>query len=223
MISDLNTNRQSSKTRKGYLHPSSAAYCLNKQIFEFLGIETQISPELEKIFAIGHMVHDKVQTAWRNAGILYSTEQILQLPEYYISGHADGIGVWNGQKFVLEIKSINSNGFKGNLPKREHIEQVQIYMWVLELPVSVILYINKDILNTGIDLSKLSLQDYMNGQWFRMFNIYYDSYLIERRKQIYTQLKWYIDNNQIISSLRYDPNNNECLYCAYANYCQNMY
>lgn len=65
-----------------------------------------------------------------------------------ISGHTDGVLEINGRKIVLEIKTCSSKQFElirmRNAPLQAHLDQVQIYMWLLGLAEAMIIYIEKD-------------------------------------------------------------------------------
>lgn len=220
MINYLDILKNSTSDRSGHLHPSAAGSCLNRQLYEYFAVEAIISPESHEIFRIGHMVHDQVQRAWTNAGVLEASEVPVALPEYYIKGHADGVGSIAGKRYVLEIKSINPWGFMGPLPKAEHVEQVQLYMHILGIKDALFLYINKNILDAGVDLSQFTFEQYMNGFYFKIFHEKYNPEIVNRRLEIYSVLKQYVDAGQVIDNIRYNPNDRGCAeFCGYASHC----
>ena len=72
--------------------------------------------------------------------------------EYRLTGHMDGVLVWGEDDIeALELKTISSRGYDnvdtalGGRPKREHIIQVQSYMWLTGLQKARLVYINKDL------------------------------------------------------------------------------
>ena len=72
--------------------------------------------------------------------------------EFRLTGHCDGVLVWNEDDIeALELKTISSRGYDnvdpalGGRPKGEHVIQVQAYMWLMGLDKARIVYINKDL------------------------------------------------------------------------------
>ena len=211
--------RLSASDRKGHLHPSSAGKCWNSQLFEAYGVYADHSEELQQIFALGHKIHAQVQTAWSNANIIHAVEQEVVWPEYHISGHADGIGVINGSQFVLEIKSASKSSFLNYVPYQSHIEQVQLYMHILGIKSALLLYINKEYVSYGIDLSLLPLKLYFDGQWFKIIHVRYDVAKIMERINIYNQIVDKFNNFCVFDHIKYDFSKQECKSCGYAWHC----
>jgi len=102
-------------------------------------------PRILRIFDNGHGVHSRLQGYLKDMGLLLDAEAEVWNEEFEIYGHCDGILQLGDQKGILEIKSINSNGF-WNLyaPKPEHLIQVHVYMFCLAIPRGVLLYEEKD-------------------------------------------------------------------------------
>jgi hypothetical protein len=102
-------------------------------------------PRLLRVFDNGHSMHRRIQRYLREAGVLLETEVLIENREFEIRGHADGIVEIGGVKGILEIKSINSQGFYGLFePKAEHLLKVNVYMFCTGLPRGVLLYENKN-------------------------------------------------------------------------------
>ena len=104
-----------------------------------------------KIFEMGNSVHTRIQTAFKEMGILLpeDEEKKFYIPEYNICGRTDGIVSFlprkEGEEFVLEIKSISSSGYdKLNQPKKEHVIQNMIYQKGFNLPWGEVYYENKN-------------------------------------------------------------------------------
>ncbi len=71
-----------------------------------------------------------------------------QLDGHDINGHIDGVIEINGEKFILDVKSISEMGFK-SIPKDDHIRQVNLYLhsdWAkkLGLKKGILFYQNKN-------------------------------------------------------------------------------
>jgi len=102
----------------------------------------------------GNHLSEHRQVKWRYV------EPWMGLPEWELDGHCDGILLipFKGRlvPFILEIKSINSNGYMGRygdpLPLPAHVQQAsqyvwaarQSYSWLAELAHVYFVYVNKD-------------------------------------------------------------------------------
>jgi len=74
-------------------------------------------------------------------------EYSLEHKELGIVGHCDGVININGVKYIWEFKTINENGFENRIPYaplKEHVAQVQVYMWLKKIPLAIIHYLNKN-------------------------------------------------------------------------------
>lgn len=111
-----------------------------------------VDPRLQRIFGNGHGVHDRFQRYFADAGLLWGTwsypnklsrdyqgvraardhiynETKLTHVDLRIIGATDGLLVPDGQVVGLELKSMNSQGFKWlQGPREAHKNQVYIYM-----------------------------------------------------------------------------------------------
>ena len=124
-------------------HPSSlhrSAEDLFRLYFEGDDSE-EFEPRVLRIFDNGHAVHERLQSYLGAAGVLLQAEVPIYNAEFEIVGHTDGIVEVGGSKGILEIKSINSQGFYGLFgPKPEHIIQLNAYMFCTGIPRGVLLY-----------------------------------------------------------------------------------
>lgn len=128
-------------------HPSSLHKSENYLFEAYLNGDNaeQFPSRVLRIFDNGTLVHERLQNYLKEIGILKQAEVPLHNAEYEIKGHADGIIEIAGQEGVLEIKSINTKGFYSlQEPKTEHILQVNVYMFCLDIPRGVLLYECKD-------------------------------------------------------------------------------
>lgn len=66
--------------------------------------------------------------------------------ELGIGGHPDGEILWDGEIFLLELKTCNSFKFSSIIekPMDNHIAQMQIYMHIMKYSKGLIFYFNKD-------------------------------------------------------------------------------
>lgn len=149
------------------IHPSAMGHpCLKKIYYEMVGAMKveHVEPKLRLIFDLGHAIHHMFQTYGKNgawgpkyeAEVAVSSESHELADELMIEGHADAenfllitdipnspydyeVGV------VHEYKSMNHDAFvKLTRPKPEHKQQAMIYSAVLDRPVTVFLYLDKN-------------------------------------------------------------------------------
>jgi hypothetical protein len=114
-------------------------------MFTYLGMpEAPPSPKTAAIFHNGTMMHIRWQMAGLTEGWLVYAE--VPVGENYLKLHGTQDGVaYEGS--VVELKSINSNGFRGVNTfgaKEEHIFQVGTYMLTTNKEKAVIIYESKD-------------------------------------------------------------------------------
>ena len=118
--------------------------CLRYLYFSYFGEKQEFEPQTIRIFDNGHGVHERLQDYLQKAGVLKELEFPVSDKEYQIYGRCDGVVQLNGKRGVLEIKSINTKRFAGDLPKKEHVVQLMMYLHLLGLRGGVILYECKD-------------------------------------------------------------------------------
>lgn len=157
------------ESRAGYLHPSSAGYCMRKSYYGAMRIPPTdgMSERLVQIMELGHAIHDIVQRHFeelaeklRSRGIFLeftrevpydpNTDSLYQL--LGLGGTCDGIlriwvpGQWE-QRGTLEIKSIADDGFTkvdAGEAQEKHLMQSHIYAFRFNTPIIWILYYNKN-------------------------------------------------------------------------------
>ena len=134
-----------------YFHPSQLGGCLRAYFYgEFKAPVDGLATADEMlrtslIFEMGTYVHVMIQNLCERAGLLISRETAIQDKLLGILGHADGQLLIDGEKYLLEIKTINSRGFGGlREVKDAHKKQIHAYMKALRLKAAVVIYINKD-------------------------------------------------------------------------------
>lgn len=132
---------------KRCFHPSSLHLGARELYHRYLegDADRQFDSRILRIFDNGHDVHRRLQGYLTDAGILKQAEIPVENEEYEIRGHADGVININGKTGVLEIKSMNSNQFYRTFePKDDHLIQVNVYMFCLDIPRACLLYECKD-------------------------------------------------------------------------------
>jgi CRISPR/Cas system-associated exonuclease Cas4 (RecB family) len=139
------------KLEGDFFHPSQLGQCLRKMYFAHKNAPTDgmVSQEdglrTALVFELGTYIHVIVQNLCERAGVLLSREVAIIDKKNRHLGHADGILLIDGEKYLLEIKSINSRGFAAlTAPKEEHKMQVHAYMKSLGLKWTIFVYLDKD-------------------------------------------------------------------------------
>jgi CRISPR/Cas system-associated exonuclease Cas4 (RecB family) len=136
-------------------HPSSLGVkhgkCARRAVYLLRGVpkEAKFPPRILRVFANGHAVHDRLQSLMETMGIEMESEIVIKTDDPVpIRGHADGVIEWNGRRILIEIKSCNENVFLNRLKwkkaKDEHVEQANIYAYVLNIDVIWVIYENKN-------------------------------------------------------------------------------
>ena len=117
--------------------PSQLGGCLRSRYYS----RTQASRDTNavdartrRIFDNGTKTHERLQQYLEEQGMLLMDEVPVYNATYNIQGHTDGILALGAvEKGVLEIKSINSNGFSNlKTVKEEHRKQGLTYVYCLE-------------------------------------------------------------------------------------------
>lgn len=140
-------------------HPSSlgiyAGKCQRRFVYLFRGVEpvANFDARTLRVFANGTDVHTRIQaTIDKLIGQGYEHEPEVRIlyDNPPISGYADGVLKlpWNGREVLLEHKSINENGFIGRkkwkAAKKEHVDQANLYAYILGIDTIWFIYENKN-------------------------------------------------------------------------------
>ncbi len=197
-------------------------------------LEEFIEPRLQMIFDLGHLWHALVQAygkrgAWGPAELYhpevsidpdaktFDGHPVHPLAEYYwIKGHVDAVidryvidnvpGVGPVTiRLVHEYKTINSSGYsKMTSPIPKHKYQATIYAAVLDIPIVVYLYTNKDDCKTAD------------------FPVAFDHTIWNEVVQKITTVQHYVTNEivppwEVTAATK---NQAECLDCGFRKLCQ---
>lgn len=134
----------------GTIHPSSAHKCVTRLYYDVTGelrAEENIPYHLDITFEIGHVIHRKIQKALHRAlpGKFEDEVNVTIIEALIDGGHADGEGELEFGDFLLEIKTISEDGFKGiTKPKAEdHLVQGHIYAKARNKPFISYIYASK--------------------------------------------------------------------------------
>lgn len=132
------------------IHASASSFCRTRLFYDVQAeIEPKevIKPALQVTFAMGHAIHDCVQSALEDMLMEdIELEATVDFPEAMVYGsHTDGIVHLPQAKVILEIKSISANEFaKLTKPKAEHRTQAcGIYATATNSPFISYFYVSK--------------------------------------------------------------------------------
>ena len=165
----LDNSNDEHVARQGVLHPSSVGYCKRANVYQRLGTppSDRRSKEFIEIVTMGHLVHDILQHRLEQlthtlAKFGINAEFQREVPcdkandalykSLRLAGTCDGIlRLWTDkweQRGVVEIKSINDEGFKemelAELAQRNHRMQSHIYAYRFNTPIIWVWYYNKN-------------------------------------------------------------------------------
>lgn len=154
------THTWNSPRSVGNIHSSSITYSCDN----FLLLELKGTPRVVKsmgktaaTFDMGTAIHLMMDYLTTSRSIYYNYDHVNELPihEYdkakdlHICGHADGmedrIVSDISLRVILEYKSCSSEFFSRlrSTPPKKTVRQVHAYMWATNIPISVVIYINK--------------------------------------------------------------------------------
>lgn len=179
---------------------SGAGQCLRERLLGYYGYpKEKISTRTYNIFANGDYVHLRHQVAGIVMGYIDSAEVSVSKPEMRLTGTMDGL-LTNNE--ILEIKSINSNGFSsvGSFGVRgDHLEQVHSYMYAADMDRARVVYECK------------------NTQELKEFLVNRDESIIDKVVRDLTELNEHIENKTLPPC---DHRSKGCSSCRYKTVCQ---
>lgn len=119
-----------------YWSASSAGYCMRKNIYDRLGvpkIQTDGDARLQRVFEVGHIVHEWAQRITKNAGLSIASELELQDEKLMVRGHFDDLIKVEDNLILYDYKSVNSQAFKYKKDKMSHYHMMQLgtYLYML--------------------------------------------------------------------------------------------
>jgi len=151
---DQYLHREMRPKRIGRYYPSEIGYCLRKVWFSYK-YPKETEKDLIKIFHLGNLVHDfvvNVLKSEKNPEVeLLEAEMPFKINtnEFTISGRIDDLILVkeNNKKFLVEVKSTRSIDAITE-PSPTHIFQLQLYMDALNIHDGIVLYIEKNNLQS---------------------------------------------------------------------------
>lgn len=146
--------REQFPKKVGRYYPSEIGKCMRKLFYSYK-YPQKVEPKLLKIFELGNILHGfivDVLKSDKNPEVkLLETELPIKLQEkdFLISGRVDDLLLVNasGKKLLVEVKSCKDVSYIDK-PQNHHAVQLQLYMHACSVHNGVILYIDKNTLET---------------------------------------------------------------------------
>jgi len=147
--------------------PSYLSKCGRAIAYGKLGYEPTNPPDLPALLKMGwgDILHDDIQQRLVKAGVMESFEEFKTIEHEGLTFNYfyDGIVSENGVRWIIEIKTVYSSGYKAieERPKEEHVLQCLSYMIFEKIDRAIILYAGRD--NGYLKQHYLELHDDLNG------------------------------------------------------------
>ena len=138
------------RTNTGVFYPSNLGNPCNRMLYlAYNGLLPSqfIEPHVQRIFDCGDSLGLRFEKYFEQMGILLATESSVKCEDPVISGRMDYVIKHQEHgKAVVELKSINTRGFKALLdkPKPDHFIQLQIYLHLSKIEHGMVLYEDKN-------------------------------------------------------------------------------
>jgi CRISPR/Cas system-associated exonuclease Cas4 (RecB family) len=199
----LDREREKEDKERTRFYISESGKCPRAIFFRFKRApKKEFEAERLRIFEFGNHIQQMVLRPLESLGLVETTEVSIP-PQQIISGRADIILSINGERYVVDVKSISGrmNLAKMEKPMPDHYEQVQLYLHFFKIKKGILLYVNKDT------------------QELKDFVFDYDPYLAEKLLKRFENLKLKIESNIIPARLSDYPINWQCQSCEYREIC----
>lgn len=193
------------KEREGYFYVTDASACKRKVFYDFKKDipKTDVDTSILRKFVQGNSIHEKLVSILEKAGVVIAKEIDIPENQYNIHGRVDALLEINGEKIILEIKSIADYGFrKLKEPKREHVYQLQLYLFFFNIKKGYLLYESKD------------------NQNLQQFEVKLNINTVKRALKNILAIEDYIKSG-IVPPRDFPKNSWQCKSCTYRKHCYN--
>jgi len=226
----VSLNEEKSKHKHSIkFYPSSIGFCSRAIVYRMLNYPASpLDPRILSIMDNGTQVHTRLENIFQKTNLMIAAELMIKDESLNISGRSDVIIkspyetipnnkiiklynidkelVYEGSSnmiHLIEIKSINDNGFKRILNKADtkHKDQLTLYMNILKIPNGSLLYENKNTQQLAEHIIKYNETD---------------------GDRVINQVKYCNKHamNKTLPPREYEAHSFECRYCDYANICR---
>ena len=204
LIDKYYLDRQKDKEQH-HFYITDAGKCPRQIFFKFKNApRKEMEARILRIFDHGNHIHGLIMGALLSSrDIQVVSSEINIPPQELISGRADAIISDGKDLYVLDIKSINSVGFKNlTQSKEEDINQIQLYLHYFKIKKGLLLYVNKD------------------NQELKEFLVSYNQTRVQSLLDNLVNLKKQIDSNIVPSRIPDYSQNWQCRYCQFEEICK---
>ena len=147
-IDQFYLDSQKEDKERHYFYVTDAGRCPRLIFFRFKNApRKEMEAQLLRMWDHGDSIHRLIMRSLISMRDIHVVAaEVKTAPQELISGRADAIISDGKDLYVLDIKSIHSMAFSKNLrePKKENIDQIQLYMHFLKIKQGILLYVNKD-------------------------------------------------------------------------------
>lgn len=194
---------------------SGVGGCQRKMMYKLLGYEERHDHVSAFTLQQGTLVHEMIQGYLQRAGVIESLEEELNiLPN--LNGHYDGVIILDGERYLLEIKTINHIAYervaKYNTVYKKYLLQAHCYMKALGLKKAIFLFVNKS--HTLSDEYKVENPDI--DPLFHEIEIKFDNKVWQEVEDKIGELVQYFENRMMPAVKKVS----ECSYCNFREKCQ---
>ncbi len=187
-----------------HFYVTDAGKCPRSLFFKFKNApKKEMEPNILRLFDHGDYIHKLIMTSLLGSREIHVVASEVNIPpQEIISGRADAIISDGKDLYVLDIKSINSAGFKFlKEPKKDNVYQIQLYLHYFKVPKGILLYVNKDT------------------QELKEFIVSYEESLALNLLNDLEKVRVSIDKNIVPPRIENYPSDWQCRYCPFREVC----
>jgi len=193
----------------GRYYPSEIGSCLRKVWYSYKNPK-EAESDLIKIFEAGNILHDFVVEVIRSEKnpdvdlLKWEFSVKMQMPDFVISGRVDDLMLvkMSNKQVLVEVKSTKSIKYTEE-PRGAHIMQLMFYMHATGIHNGLLLYIEKNTLQT---------------KWF---DIKYNEGEAKKIEERFTKLHERLTKNKLpAAEAKISGESWMCRFCDYADECE---
>ncbi len=205
---DKHLEREYRPKEAGRYFPSEIGGCMRKVWFSYKKPK-ETEADLVRIFETGNILHDFVVEVLRSERTpeveLLETEFPfrMEIDNFLVAGRVDDLILvkLSGKRVLIEVKSIRSLKYRDE-PMQRHLIQLQFYMHAIGIHDGMLLYIEKNTLQT---------------KWF---DLRYDKKIVDNAIKRFKRLHKALTSNKIpAAEAKIAGEEWMCRYCPYAEEC----
>ncbi|MDO8628682.1 MAG: CRISPR-associated protein Cas4 [Nanoarchaeota archaeon] len=188
------------------LYVTDVAACPRAVFYDFKGFpRAPVDPRSSRVMHNGDFVHARLAEVLQKVGVLKEEDVEVSLPDNdLVRGRADAIIEVNGDKVVVDFKSMNGFQFKAlSSPSPDHVKQVQLYLHFLNLKKGLLVYECK------------------NTQELKEFEVFYDEHVVNESLAFFYSLQSQI-NQDVLPDVPLGIEKWKCDRCSFLADCKKV-